>query len=174
MVCYGVQKRTNRHTVVKMSVNDLNITANFFLSSLWLKLFHFRIFEDLFAIKSISRKTTSRETSKMISVDSEAVFAWRIPSPCSQTWCNGRKLIFVCLEVIAILTGPTAKHKTIQKSLKTRFGRYLTPKMEFHVARRKSASPVSRLRCTWSCFSNKESLWRMLRIRVSSVQNGID
>ena len=139
------------------------------MSSLWLKWFHFKIFEDLFAIKSISRKKTSRETSKMISVDSEAVFAWRITSPCSQTLCKGKKLIFICLEASTILSGPTAKRKVIQKSLKTRLGRYLTPKMEFHVTRRNSASPVNLLCCKWSCFSNKNSLWGLLRIRVSPV-----
>ena len=80
-----------------MSVNDLEITVNLsFLLYLWLKWFHFRVFENLFAVKSISWNSTSRETFKMIGVDSEAVFAERITSLCSQTWCKGRKSIF-CL-----------------------------------------------------------------------------
>ena len=99
----------------------------------------------------------------------EAVFAGRITLPCSQTRCKGRKSIFVWLEAIAFLSGPTANRKTIQKSLKTRLGRHLTPKMEFLVPRQNSISPTNLLRYKWSCLSDEQSLWRMLRNRVSPV-----
>ena len=41
--------------------------------------------------------------------------------------------------------------------------------MEFRVPRQNSISPTSLLRYKWSYLSDEQSLWRMLRIRVSPV-----